>query len=136
MPDLNIGNNNDICPVNNNNFTIQQRTKNLAVRVINAYTQLSKKHFDNAGKVLSKQFLRSGTSIGANFAEEEFAQSKADFLSKYSIALKEASECRYWIEIMIETKIVQENKFREMLPELNEIIKILISTTKKLKEKK
>ena len=66
----------------------------------------------------------------------KFAQSKADFLSKYSIALKEASECRYWIEIMIETKIVQESKFREMLPELNEIIKILISTTKKLKEKK
>lgn len=122
--------------MNNNNFTIQQRTKNFAVRVINAYTQLSKKHFDNAGKVLSKQFLRSGTSIGANCAEAEFAQSKADFLSKYSIALKEASECRYWIEIMIETKIVQENKFREMLPELNEIIKILISTTKKLKEKK
>ena len=122
--------------MNNNNFTIQQRTKNFAVRVINAYTQLSKKHFDNAGKVLSKQFLRSGTSISANCAEAEFAQSKADFLSKYSIALKEASECRYWIEIMIETKIVQENKFREMLPELNEIIKILISTTKKLKEKK
>jgi len=66
--------------------------------------------------------------------EAEFAQSKADFLSKYCIALKEASECRYWIEIMIETKIVPESKFREMLPELNEIIKILISTTKKLKK--
>jgi len=122
--------------VNNNNYTIQKRTKNFAIRVINAYTELTKKHFDDAAKVLSKQFLRSGTSIGSNCSEAEFAQSKADFLSKYSIALKEASECRYWIEIMIETKIVPEKKFREMLPELNEIIKILISTTKKLKEKK
>lgn len=122
--------------MNNNNYPIQKRTKIFAIRVINAYTKLTKKHFDDAGKVLSKQFLRSGTSIGANCAEAEFSQSRADFLSKYSIALKEASECRYWIEIMIETKIVPERKFREMLPELNEIIKILIATTKKLKENK
>ncbi len=116
------------------NISIQERTKKFAIRVINAYVELSKNNFDNAGKVLSKQFLRSGTSIGANCSEAEFAQSRSDFLSKYSIALKEASECRYWIEIMIETKIVPESKFREMLPELNEIIKILISTTKKLKK--
>ena len=98
--------------------------------------QLSKKHFDNAAKVLSKQFLRSGTSVGANCAEARFAQSRADFLSKYSIALKEACECKYWIKIMIESNIVSKNKFDKMLPELEQIIRILISTTKKLKENK
>ena len=116
------------------NISIQQRTKDFAVRIIRAYAELNKKHFDDAAKVLSKQFLRSGTSIGANCAEAEFAQSRADFLSKYSIALKEASECRYWIEIMIKTNIAPENKFQQMLPELNRIIRILISTTKKLKQ--
>ena len=116
--------------------SIQQRTKNFAVRVIRAYVQLSKKDFDDASNVLSKQFLRSGTSIGANCAEARFAQSRADFLSKYSIALKEACECKYWIEIMIESKIVSESRFKEMLPELERIIKILISTTKKLKQNK
>lgn len=117
-------------------ISIQQRTKIFAVRVIGAYVRLSKKHFDDAGKVLSKQFLRSGTSIGANCAEARFAQSRADFLSKYSIALKEACECKYWIEIMIESNIVSKNKFNEMLPELEQIIRILVSTTKKLKENK
>ena len=127
-----------------NIISIQRRSKDFAVRVIRAYVQLSKKHFDDAAKVLSKQFLRSGTSIGANcpkrycfaYAEAEFAQSRVDFLSKYSIALKEASECKYWIETMIETNIAPESKFQEMLLELNSMIKILISTTKKLKENK
>ena len=55
------------------NISIQQRTKIFAVRVIKAYVELSKKHFDDAAKVMSKQFLRSGTSIGANCSEAEFA---------------------------------------------------------------
>ncbi len=120
----------------NNDISIQQRTKIFAIRVISAYIELNKKPFDDAGKVLSKQFLRCGTSIGANCAEAKFAQSRVDFLSKYSIALKEASECKYWIEIMIESNIVSESKFKDMLPELQIIIKILISTTKKLKANK
>ena len=120
----------------NNNISIQKRKKIFAIRVINAYIELNKKPYDDASKVLSKQFLRCGTSIGANCAEAKFAQSRADFLSKYSIALKEASECNFWIEVMIESNIALQNNFKEMLPELNEIIKILISTTKKLKEHK
>ncbi|WP_036478946.1 four helix bundle protein [Myxosarcina sp. GI1] len=118
------------------NISIQQRTKHFAVRVIKAYIELSKKHFDDAAKILSKQFLSSGTSIGANCAEARFAQSRADFLSKYLIALKETCECKYWIEIMIESNIVLKNKFNMMLPELEQIIRILVSTTKKLKENK
>ena len=89
----------------NNNITIQQRTENFAVRVIKAYCELNKRNFDDPGRILAKQFLRSGTSIGANcpkgyphsrasrfaYAEAIYAQSKNDFISKYSIALKEAS---------------------------------------------
>ncbi len=120
--------------MNNNNISIQDRSRKFANRVIKAYVELNKKHFDDASKVLSKQFLRSGTSIGANCAEAEFAQSRKDFLSKYTIALKEASETRYWINLMIDNNLVPKSRFESMLDELNIIIRILISTTKNLKE--
>ncbi len=119
----------------NDNIGIQKRTELFAVRLIKAYVELNKRHFDDAGKVLAKQFLRSGTSIGANCSEAEFAQSNKDFLSKYSIALKEAAETRYWINIMIDSGIISEQKFKLMLEELTRIIRILISITKKLKSK-
>jgi four helix bundle protein len=118
----------------NNSNSLQNRTRNFANRVIKAYIELNKKHFDDAGKILSKQFLRSGTSIGANCAEAEFAQSRKDYLSKLTIALKEASETRYWIQLIIENNLASEIKFKAMLDELNQIIKILIAITKKLKE--
>ena len=91
---------------NNTNITIQERTENFAIRVIKAYSELNKRHFDDGGKILSKQFLRSGTSIGANCSEAVFAQSNKDFINKYSIALKEANETRYWIKIMIKSGLV------------------------------
>lgn len=115
--------------------SIQERTEVFAIRVIKAYTELNKRNFDDAGKVLSKQFLRSGTSIGANCAEAVYAQSKNDFISKYSIALKEASETQYWIKIMIQSQLVSERQFIFMQTEINEIISILISTINKLKQK-
>jgi four helix bundle protein len=121
--------------MNNNNISIQERTKNFAIRVVNAYVELNKRNYNDAAYVLSKQFLRSGTSIGANCAEAEFAQSTKDFLSKYTIALKEAGETRYWIELLIKSNVVSSQKFEPMLQELNQIISILISTTKTIKEK-
>ena len=121
--------------MNNNNISIQERTELLAIRVVKAYVELNKKHFDDASKVLSKQFLKAGTSIGANCSEAEFAQSNKDFISKYSIALKEAAECRYWIKLLINAEVVPEQKFTPMLNELNVVIKILISSIKKLKQK-
>ena len=122
--------------MNNTNITVQQRTKNLASRIIKAYVEINKKnHFNNASVVLSKQFLRSGTSIGANCAEAVYAQSNKDFLSKYLIALKEASETKYWIELIIENNLAPKTKFGEMLNEVEVIIKILVAITKKLKEK-
>ncbi len=122
--------------MNNSTITIQERTENFAIRAIKAYSEINKeKHFNDAGVVLSKQFLRSSTSIGANVSEAIYAQSNKDFLSKYSIALKEASETRYWIKIMIKSEIVSAKKMSLMLEEVEIIIKILTSITRKLKEK-
>jgi four helix bundle protein len=120
----------------NNNTFIQDKTRAFGVRVIRAYCELNRRKYDDAAKILSKQFLRSGTSIGANCAEALFAQSTADYLSKYYIALKEASETLYWIKMMIEAEIISEKKFDLLLKELNEIISILVATTRKLKAKK
>ena len=117
-------------------ISIQVRSKNFAGRIIKAYIKINKSnHFDDAAVILGKQFLRSGTSIGANCAEAVYAQSNKDFLSKYSIALKEASETKYWIELMIDNNLASEHKFSLMLQEIELIIKILVAITKKLKEK-
>ena len=120
--------------MNNYTISIQDRTRNFASRVIKAYAELNKREYSDAGRILSKQFLRSGTSIGANCAEAEFSQSRKDLLSKLSIALKEASETRYWMQLLTENNFVPVSKFTDMLDEINQIIKILIASTKKLKE--
>ena len=116
-------------------ITIQERTQIFAIRVVKAYTELSQRNFDDAGKILSKQLLKSGTSIGANCAEAIYAQSNKDFVSKYSIALKEASESKYWMELMIKSNLVSSQKFSLMIEEVEIIIRILIAIIKKLKIK-
>ncbi len=95
-----------------------------AVRIVNLYKYLSieKKEF-----VLSKQLLRSGTSIGANITESQDAQSKKDFISKLSISLKEAKETRYWILLLIETDYLDKTSIhvQSLQHELTSIIKLL-----------
>ena len=95
-----------------------------AVRIVNLYKYLIK---DKQEYVLSKQLLRSGTSIGANITEAQDAQSKKDFVSKLSISLKEAKETRYWILLLIETEYLdKKSKHVESLQnELTSIIKLL-----------
>ena len=106
---------------------ILDKSKNFAIRVINLYKYLvdDKKEF-----VLSKQLLRSGTSIGANVKEAVRGQSKADFYSKMSIALKEASECEYWIELLHETQYITEKQFISINTDMIEVLKLLMSITK------
>ena len=116
----------------NSQISIQERTKNFAIRIIKACSWLDEK--PGVGRTLSKQLLRSGTSVGANCREAQSAQSKRDFLHKLEIALKEARETEYWLEILIESEIVEPKKFKPLLQEANEIAKILIASTKKLKE--
>jgi four helix bundle protein len=121
--------------MNNSNLSIQDRTKKFAVRIINSYAELNKRNFDDAGKVLSKQFLRSGCSIGANCAEAKAAQSTRDFISKYEIALKECQEFIFWCEVFIEADLVRREKFSLLLQEADEIARILNSSIVKLKQK-
>ncbi len=80
--------------------------------------------------VISKQILRSGTSIGANVAEGRYAQSKADFINKMNIALKEAAETEYWLDLLKETGYMSEEHFININNDCSELIKILISIVK------
>ena len=93
-----------------------------AIRVVKAYKYLveEKKEF-----VLSKQFLRSGTSIGANAEESVGGQSKADFISKISIAYKEARETKYWIKLLKATEYFDEAQANSLLEDLEELLKII-----------
>lgn len=88
--------------------------------------------------VLAKQILRSGTSIGANISESEYAQSKADFITKLHIALKEAAETKFWIEILSNTDYISESEKDSLMKDCLELIKLLaasINTTKKNQNK-
>ena len=84
---------------------------------------------DHREWVLSKQLIRSGTSIGANIEEAAAAQTKKDFLAKMSIALKEARETHYWIRILRESGLITEQEAQEHLPACQELIRLLSSIT-------
>ena len=103
---------------------IEKKSFDFAVRIVNLYKYLidSKKEY-----VMAKQLLRSGTSIGANIAEAEQAQSRADFISKMNIALKETVETKYWIELMRETEFLSDTEFESIIPDCDELNKMLSS---------
>ena len=110
-----------------NDNVIENKSFDFAVRIVNLHKHLSaeKKEF-----VLSKQLLRSGTSIGANVSEAVRGQSKADFLAKMSIALKEANESHYWIRLLYKTDFLTEQEFNSIENDVVELIKILSSIYK------
>ena len=110
-----------------NDNVIESKSFDFAVRIVNLHKHLSaeKKEF-----VLSKQLLRSGTSIGANVSEAVRGQSKADFLAKMSIALKEANESHYWIRLLYTTDFLTEQEFNSIENDVVELIKILSSICK------
>lgn len=105
------------------------KSKRLAVRIVNLYKFLCD---DKKEYVLSKQVLRSGTSIGANLSESETAMSKKDFLAKVYIALKECSETLYWLELLQETDYLTDTMFDSIYNDCLELKKMLSSTTKTL----
>lgn len=111
---------------------VAEKSFAFAIRVVNAYKLLveTKREF-----VLSKQMLRSGTSIGALIKEAEHAQSKADFLNKMNIALKEANETEYWLLLLKETKYFNSKEFESLNSDCSEIIRLLISIVKTTKAK-
>lgn len=106
------------------------KSKAFAIRIVRAYKYLTQEKNEF---VMSKQLLRSGTSIGANVKEAVRGQSKADFYSKLNISLKEASETEYWLEILHETEYIDEKLFDSIYADCQEIIKILVAITKNQK---
>ena len=86
--------------------------------------------FQKKEYVLSKQLLRAGTSIGANVAEAQRGQSKADFLAKMTIALKEANETDYWLRLLYTTEYITNKQYIDINKDIEEIIKILIAICK------
>lgn len=112
--------------------TVKYKSKKFAVRIVNLYKYLcnEKKEY-----VLSKQVLRSGTSIGANIAESECAISDKDFLAKIYIALKECAETIYWLELLFETDYLSETEYQSMRNDCEELRKMMSSTTKTMNSK-
>ena len=110
---------------------ITDKSFQFAVRIVKLCKHLrsTKKEY-----TLSKQLLRSGTSIGANTAEAQQAQSKPDFISKLSIALKETTETKYWLKLLFATDYLTEVEFQSINSDCVEIEKILVSILKSLKD--
>ena len=108
------------------------KSKLFAIRIIRFYKYLTeeKKEF-----IISKQLMRSGTSIGANIRESYFAQSQADFVHKLNIALKEADETAYWLELLVESNMIEEHMFNSLYTDVKEIIALLVASIKTAKEK-
>jgi len=108
------------------------KSLNFAIRMVNCvrFLQCEKNEY-----VMSKQILRSGTSIGANIHEALYAQSKADFASKLSISLKEASETAYWLTLLQKTEYLTSELYKSLRADVDEIIKMIIASLKTVKEK-
>lgn len=104
-----------------------QKSLDFAVRIVNLYKYLTENHKEY---VLSKQLLRSGTSIGANIAEAQRGQSKADFIAKMSVALKEANETDYWIELLYKTDYLNKAQYDSLKLDVTELISILMAICK------
>lgn len=112
---------------------VKDKSFSFAVKIVNLCKLLinEKKEF-----VISKQLIRSGTAVGALVRESEHAESKVDFIHKLSIALKEANETDYWIELLYETKYINSEEFAGLEFDIKELIKLLVSIIKTSKMRK
>ena len=108
------------------------KSKNFAIRIIKCCKYLNEQKHEN---IMSKQLIRCGTSIGANVIESRNAQSRLDFTSKLNIALKEADETAYWLELLHSSDYLDDNLFNSMNNDCQELISLLTSIIKSLKKK-
>ena len=114
-------------------FDLSLRTKKFALRIINLFQVLP--HTIEA-QVIGKQILRCGTSVGAQYREAKRARSKAEFLSKIESSLQELEETGYWLELLVESGIVSQEKLHSLSQEQNELTAILVSTVNTAKANK
>lgn len=112
---------------------VKSKSLEFALRIVKLFQYLSDKKKEY---VLSNQLLRSGTAIGALVRESEHAESKADFIHKLSIALKEANESDYWVELLHRSEYLTESEYKSLFSDLDEIRRLLVSIIKTSKGKK
>ena len=112
-------------------YTAEEKSFCFATRIVNAYKHLSETKHEY---VLSKQLLCCGTSIGANIAEAQQGQSRADFISKLGIALKEAHEANYWLRLLHATNYLSEKEFTSLFNDCQELEKMLTAIIKSSKQ--
>jgi len=112
---------------------LRDKSYKFAIRIVklSQYLRQEKKEFD-----MSKQILRNGTSIGALIREAEYAQSDADFISKFSISLKEAHETAFWLSLLKDTDYMEEKMYNNLLSDCEEVLSMFVSTGKTTKSKK
>ncbi|MBO7101207.1 MAG: four helix bundle protein [Bacteroidales bacterium] len=113
------------------NDLLQEKGLNFAVRCVNLMKLLNERH----EFVISKQMMRSGTSIGANISESQSAQSDMDYISKLSISLKEARETKYWFDLLYRTEYIDEKEYCSMCTDVKEMIALLTTLIKSKKQK-
>ena len=113
------------------NNLLAELSMKFGLRMIKLHDFLQKERHEY---VISHQVYKSGTSIGANIAESKYAQTKPDFITKLSIALKEASETEYWIDLLFLSETIEQNEYNSLKNDLNIIIGTLIKVIKKTKD--
>ena len=111
---------------------LEEKSYKFAIRIVKLNRYLCSEHKEY---VLSKQLLRSGTAVGALVAEAQYAQSKADFINKLQVSLKEANESRYWLRLLEECDYLTKKMFESILTDIEELIKILVSSINTTKQK-
>lgn len=112
---------------------LKVRTREFALRVIRLYSSLPK---NTVAQVIGKQVLRSGTSVGAHYREGYRSRSNAEFVSKIEGGIAELEETLYWMELLIESKIIDDEKMKNIMNEANELAAILTTCVKNVKKKK
>ena len=111
---------------------LQKKSYKFAIRVVklSQYLVDKKKEY-----ILSKQILGAGTSVGALVSESKFAQSRADFINKLMVALKEANETQYWINLLYDTHYITTDMYKSLYADIDELISLLVAITKTIKNK-
>lgn len=113
------------------NELLQEKGLSFAIRCVNLMKLLNERH----EFIISKQMMRSGTSIGANISESQSAQSDMDYISKLSISLKEAQETKYWFDLLYRTEYIDEKEYSSMCSDVREMIAMLTTLIKSKKQK-
>ena len=113
-----------------NKRAVQEKSFAFALRIVKLYKHLCE---DKREYVLSKQLLRSGTAVGALIREAEQAESKPDFIHKLAIALKEASETEYWLELLHQSEYIDDKGFKSIARDLKQLLRLLTAIIKKTK---